>query len=498
MYSEPSRSVTSDAAAAVADRPASTQWRLPRVHSPRTLRLRLMLWNSALVLGVVAISLLSLRAAMGWAVLHESDQLLSEDAVEIQLAVQELHPDFQAIRDEMDRHATSHAHRSLFVQVYKEDGSLFWSSAGFGPTPTGPPVPATVGLPRSDGPHRVLDRWIRPRVGQLSLLRVGSSLDYARKDVDRLTGWMLVVLAAVALIAPVGGFWLAGRMTQPLARIIDSTNELHPTNLAERLSDRGTGDELDRLAFTINGFLDRIAGYVRRNREFASLAAHELRSPLAAIQSSAEVALTRDRPAEEYRDLLVDIIEQCEHLSSLIGQLLFLAETENAVIEDEGVVDLHEVIDRSFVIFHDVAEHLGISLRIVRLDHCEVRGNAHHLRQVVNNLIDNALKYTERGGRVELALLRDIASNQVVLTVRDTGKGISSEDFDHVFDRFYRSKEHRVRAHSSEASPATGQGIGLGLSICRAILQAHGGTIEVESTLGEGSTFTARLPAVNP
>src|SRR5262249_25090465 len=153
---------------------------------------------------------------------------------------------------------------------------------------------------------------------------------YVEEDISKLTQLMLIVGTILLIAAPLGGYWLAGRATQPLGEIIRTATNLHPSQLEERLPLRPTGDELDQLSATSNSLLDRIAAYLERNREFTANAAHDLRSPLAAIRSAVEVALNAPRSSQEYQDLLCDIVEQISDLSLLVNQLLLLAETDSA------------------------------------------------------------------------------------------------------------------------------------------------------------------------
>ena len=195
------------------------------------------------------------------------------------------------------------------------------------------------------------------------------------------------------------GYWLAGRATRPLATILQTTARLHPDNLSERLPLRGSGDELDRLSATINSMLDRLAAHLEQQRLFVANAAHELRSPLAAMRTSVEVALQRDRPAAEYRDLLADLVEQCAALSSLINSLLLLAEGDAGLLHADGEVRLDQLATAAVDMFQGIAEQRGLELGARTSEPVRVRGNSVHWREVIHNLIDNALKFTPAGGQ---------------------------------------------------------------------------------------------------
>ena len=257
--------------------------------------------------------------------------------------------------------------------------------------------------------------------------------------------------------------------------------------MEERLPIRGTLDELDQLSATINRFLDLLGDYLERNREFVANAAHELRSPLAAVQSSVEVTLNTDRTVEEYQDLLAEIADQCGQLRVLVNQLLLLAETDVRSSVDRRPVRFDRLVEKSIEMFRGAAEERGIQLAGDLEDPLTLYADGDRLRQVVNNLIDNSLKFTAKGGQVDVSLHIEPVAHELILTVTDTGMGISPDDLPHVFERFYRGDKSRQRENLTS-------GNGLGLSICHSIVLAHGGTIHAESEPGRGTTFTVLLP----
>jgi two-component system heavy metal sensor histidine kinase CusS len=261
---------------------------------------------------------------------------------------------------------------------------------------------------------------------------------------------------------------------------------------AGRSLDDSARDELDRLAQTINGPLDRIAAYLQERRDFLANAAHELRTPLAAIHSSVEVALNNNRSREEYENLLVEIIDQGACLEKLVNQLLLISETEmdaERLKSEFTFVPLDEVVARSVAMFRGVAESHDVSLEAHIHSNVHVFGSRHLLRQMVNNLIDNAVKYTPAGGHVWVDLVVRQAEHNagVRLCVADNGPGIAPSDVARVFERFYRADKSRSRMHETD-------GTGLGLSMCQAVVYAHAGTIACQSGLGEGTRMDVWLP----
>ncbi|MBI5761724.1 MAG: HAMP domain-containing histidine kinase [Planctomycetales bacterium] len=456
---------------------------------PRTLRLRLTLWNTAIVLLMVVATLIGVREGLRLSLLHETDELLLEDALEVRLTVEQA-DDLDHIHQELDRKAQSHTHRGLYVRLYDRRDNAIWASVN------SPEAKFSTALFTHDLKPVTAEnyRLVHLRIDKPGLpyvtIRVGCTLDTMQAQVLQLTELILIVGVLVLVLSPIGGYWLAGRATRPLAKIIDATNRLHPHNLAERLPQTGTRDELDRLAHTINGFLNRIAAYIEQNREFTANAAHELRSPLAAIQSSLEVALNSDRTTAEYQELLADLLDETSQLTRLINQLLLLAESDAGRLELSGdPFPFDRVVERAVEMFRGVAEAAEIELR-AEIDHSIwVRGDASRLRQVINNLIDNAIKYNRPGGWVRVELRRDAAQSVASLTVSDRGIGIASNDLPLIFERFYRGDKSRHR----EAPEGT-HGTGLGLSICHAVVTAHGGTISAKSGSAGGTIFAVTLP----
>ncbi len=457
----------------------------------RSLRFRLTVWNTAVVLLTVLLALFGVREGLRLSLIDELEKQLVDDSIEVSLTVEQVYPDLGEVFKEMNRKVKGHEDRDLFVQLLSADGNVLWSSDNTPPLdqislPSGPSGQALV---RSIPGYRLAQRRIHKADIPDYVVRVGSSLNMVAEDVAKLT--QLIIAAGVVLLflAPLGGFWLSGRATHPLARIITTADRLRPSHMEERLPIRGTGDELDKLSLTINRFLDLIGDYLERNREFVANAAHELRSPLAAIQSSVDVTLNSDRSVAEYQDLLVEIADECGQLGVLVKQLLLLAENDTARFEIERrPVEMVRLVERSIEMFRGAAEERGIQLTTECWNDTVVQGDADRLRQVINNLIDNSLKFTPRGGRVTVELKIDPQSRQVYLRVSDTGAGIDPADLPHIFERFYRGDKSRARERSAH-------GNGLGLSICKSIVEAHHGLIQAQSRPGQGTTITVYLPS---
>lgn len=457
-------------------------------HPLASLRARLTLWNAAVVVFVVVIALWAVREGLRWTLVAETEELLLQDAAEIALAVESCYPDLERLHGDLDRKAIGHSPRRMFVELLDAEGHSLWSSIHTPELLDLPPPRQAAGPLLAADPFRVAQRYVD--LGQRGgcWVRVGMSLEFVQADVAKLTRLSLIVGGLVLALAPLGGYLLSGRATKPLSDLIRTAARLRPSNLTERLPLRGSGDELDRLSATINGLLDRIALYLERHREFLANAAHELRSPLAAVHSSVEVALNTPRSTEEYQELLESIIDECGQLSTLVNQLLLLAENDAGFLEvQHRPVELGSILERAVDMFKGAAEERQVELTLHFDSRAIVSGDGPKLRQVIHNLIDNSLKFTPPGGRVQVALERDEAAGVALLRVADSGIGIAEHELPRIFERFYRVDKSRDRDDRRA-------GNGLGLSICAAIVEAHGGRIEATSRIGQGTTFLVRLP----
>jgi len=454
-----------------------------------TLRLRLTLLNTAGAAIVIALLLLAVRAGVRAALFRTADEDLRAAVRETTLALREI-DDLGLVVDALRRKSESHAERDWFVQLLDGAASTVWASDNCPDALRRRPVDETV-VEKID---QVGDfRWARRRVGDAAgrpiYVRIGMSTTTIDRSVGDLLRFLIPIGGGFLLLTPAAGYWLALRATRPIADILETAGRLQPTRLGDRLPTRDTGDELDRLSSTINRLLDEVAGYVDRQQQFVADAAHELRGPLAAIQNSLEVAGNRARSPEAYQTTIEDVLGETRHLSKLANDLLLLAEMGEADTQlPADVCDLDDLARQTVSMFSGVAEEHAISLEIRSVGRTAVSGDRQRLRQVISNLIDNAIRFTPAGGTIVLSVASDFPHSQAVLAVADDGRGIAADQAARVFDRFFQADDARNRGDSA-------RGGGLGLPICRSIVERHGGTIVVTSPgPGKGTTVTVRLP----
>jgi signal transduction histidine kinase len=252
------------------------------------------------------------------------------------------------------------------------------------------------------------------------------------------------------------------------------------------LAPRGTNDEMDDLIGTINGMIARLEDSFSRLAEFTADASHELRTFICALRGESEVLLSKGRTHEEYQEGLAHFIERFDHLNRMINDLIFLSKTDSSQADLKmSPLRLDDLLKEIWSLFYVVAEQKKIGFTLDPLQEVTVKGDKTRLQQLLTNLIDNAVKYTIEGS-IRIAMGKK--DGRVIVKIIDTGIGIPKEEQQNIFKRFYRVDKSRSRESG---------GVGLGLSITERIVSAHGGNIEVHSTVNEGSTFTVSLPIIS-
>lgn len=329
--------------------------------------------------------------------------------------------------------------------------------------------------------HRVIRVLTAPvRVG---VAQIGLPIDEFEEVRTGFTWLILFASPLFLLLAWLGGYWMSGRALKPVDRISQSAALISANRLDLRLPSSGTEDELDRLSCVLNSMLERLQDSFNRITEFTADASHELRTPVSVIQTTAELMQSRPRTLEEHVAGWKQVSNETERTARLITDLLTLARADagQAAFTFEAV-DITGVTQSAVNEMQVLAEDKGLSLVGPMSVAAQVRGDSDALQRLISILLDNAIKYTNAPGKVRIEVR---SGRQVEIVVSDTGLGIQTNELPMIFERFYRISKDRSRK--------TG-GTGLGLAIAKWIAEQHGGQIDVESTFGKGSTFTAVLP----
>lgn len=448
----------------------------------RSIGARLALWYTAVfMLGFVAL------AGVMWltvqrSLYHAIDETLLERAAGIERFIRDhkTRLDVDEVKEEF------RAHGELF-QVFDAEGSLVHRGTGL----AGAMLPLAPNA--ADRFENVLAAGEPLRFashafdvdGRAFTIQVAAPLHDLQAGL-RQAAWILLPMFPVVLaLSATGGYWLARRALAPIDEITRTARSLSAENLSARLAVPDTDDELARLSATLNEMLARLEGAFGRISRFTADAAHELRTPLAVMRTTAEVALRApEHESGEARAALEQILAEVERTSQLAENLLLLAKADSggAALERRNV-DLAAAVAEACAQVEVLARVQGLELEARLPERLNVSGDAHALRRLFLILLDNAVKYTPMGGRVEVTLRE--RTGEAVGEVRDSGIGIAPHDLPHVFDRFYRADRARSREHG---------GAGLGLSIALWIAESHGGAIAVTSELERGSRFEVRLP----
>ena len=317
----------------------------------------------------------------------------------------------------------------------------------------------------------------------VEIIQVAAPLARTREALSRYLTTLLALVPVAVGLAAAGGAVIASRALQPVREMSRAARQITAEDLGRRLSRRGADDEIDHLADTLNAMLEGLEAAFAQSRRFSADAAHELRTPLTALKGEMEVALRAARSPEEYRRVLASSLEEVEHLIRLAEDLLVFSRSSPGLAAPTAPVDLEPLLLEVLETGARRAQGVGVTMRADTFEPATVLGDAGALRRAILNLVDNAIKYTPAGGKVELSLVT--ASGQALVTVRDTGIGFEPGAAARIFEPFVRLDAARGRD--------TG-GTGLGLALVRSVVTAHGGAVEVESAPGAGSRFTIRLP----
>jgi len=340
-------------------------------------------------------------------------------------------------------------------------------------TPVRRPVFETVDSvrrARMSGPHRT---WIL----------VGKSMRSELAELRQLGIQLFGLGAGVVVFGLAGGWWISGLIVSPIRRISEQADAVSEKNLSQRIDVSGIDQELVGLASTLNTTFDRLEQAFARQVQLTGDASHELRTPLSVMRTQAELALSKTRTPEEYREALTGCLEAARRMTKLVDKLLTLARSDaGQLLQKQEVVILNTLVCGVVEELRPLAAARRVTLE-VKINPTVVRGDPTNLARVAMNLISNAIYYNIPEGRVDVELKSDKES--AVLVVQDTGRGIPVEAQEQLFNRFFRADTSRARASG---------GHGLGLAITKAIVEAHGGTIDFTSNEKQGTMFRVTLP----
>jgi two-component system OmpR family sensor kinase len=401
------------------------------------------------------------------------------------------------VYDETDPQESAFVQRATrFYQISDgETGALLLQSDGIEPlglTFTPAEVKSFHDEPRLHdiqtdyGRIRLTNSVITVKPGETYLLQVGTSLAAIDGALRRFLQLLLWGVPLCLLVAVIAGRWMASVALAPLSRFAASARTIDVTNLRQRLPERGVGDELDEVAHAFNDTLARVEAAVGEMRQFSTALAHELRTPITALRGEIELAAMKADSGDTYRRVAASQLEELDKLKRLIDHLLTLARAESGQIPvSHYPVDVAAIVRSVVEQIEAVAHAEGLELTCDAPGVVMIEGDEEWLERLLLNLLDNAFKFTPRGGRVAVRLSDE--GSEARLEVRDTGIGMPADVMTHVFERFYRA---------DPARSSTARGAGLGLSLVKWIVDRHDGSIDLDSQPGRGSVFTVHIKKI--
>lgn len=466
-------------------------WQRLTLRHRTALIITLFIWITAVSIGWIC------RSSFQYLLLRQTDSDLVDDVKDFLGRLDNaMLPFDSSITDAWNRRVAIHPLHRLFIRVTDPRNELIWESITAPPALLRP-TPIEIDRIQQVESYRFIQQQIHLRFADSSnvstplqkidaFLQVGYSVDLVANTIAQFDRWLLGALAVLVLGAPVVASLLSLWLLKPLTELTETTRGIALESL--RLIDRnGNGDEIDGLAETLNTLLVKVRSQLRENEDWIANSAHQLRSPLAAIISNVEV-VARRVPDGKANEMLQRVLTECEYLKRLVNQLLLLGEAKaDRQRSARHEVAWNELVEKSSDFYEAMAQSRDLRIRFTRLDRCAIEANPEQLRFVIHNLIDNAIKYTPAGGVIDVDLRRDEAANCCRLCIRDTGIGISPEDLPKVGRRFFRSNSGRDPSQ-------TPRGTGLGLHIVRTIVESMGGSLEIQSRLGEGTEVRVSLP----
>jgi heavy metal sensor kinase len=462
-----------------------------------TLAFRLTLWYAGIFMLSACVAFFFFYLLITSVIRQQTDQALSSEVRTFSSILSTQGP--EAVKRQAFIQAQAAGEKKVFFrllyitgQVFSSSNMSYWRDIGINRVAVNRlldsrvPILDTINIP--DRKHKV--RVLYSVIGPGMILQLGQSMENHTRIIEVFRKVFITTMVILLALAVVVGWFMARRALVGVETVTRTARRISEGSLEKRVPVKKRADEIDQLALTFNQMLDRIETLVTGIKEMSDNIAHDLKSPITRIRGIAEVSMTSGSSLQEYESMAAGTIEECDRLLDMINTMLIISRTEAGVNQlDCQTLNIAHLVRDACDIFQSPAEDKGLTLAYNGSENISIYGDIRLIQRMVANLLDNAIKYTPAKGRVDVSVATD-ADQLVQIAVRDTGRGISAKDREHIFERFYRCDPSRSQA-----------GTGLGLSFARAVARAHNGQISVTSAGGEGSTFTVRLsknpPAVD-
>lgn len=459
-----------------------------------TLAFRLTLWYAGIFMLSACVAFFFFYLLITTVIRQQTDQALSSEVRTFASILSSQGP--EAVKRQALLQAQAAGEKKIFFrllyitgQVFSSSNMSYWRDIGISRPAVNrlldsrEPVFDTISI--ADRKHKV--RVLYAVIGPGMILQLGQSMENHTRIIEVFRRVFITTMVILLALAVVVGWFMARRALVGVETVTRTARRISAGSLEQRVPVKKRADEIDQLALTFNQMLDRIEQLVTGIKEMSDNIAHDLKSPITRIRGIAEVSISAEASLEDYESMAAGTIEECDRLLDMINTMLLISRTEAGVNQLEyRQLDITRLVREACEIFQSAAEDKALTLACSSDQNAGLFGDLRLIQRMVANLLDNAIKYTPAGGRVDVTVAAG-AAQSILITVADTGPGISAQDREHIFERFYR-------CDPSRSQPGTG----LGLSFARAVARAHNGEITVASTPGEGSTFTVTLPKNPP
>jgi len=453
-----------------------------------SLSFRLTIWYAVFftITSIMALSIFYYRISA--ITMENTDDELFEELEEYQMLMAD--GGIDAIKIELEDEIESEG-EEVFYRILSTDGRILMSGnlEYYDNTPVSAEAMEALGngeeyvIETIETPsHEYKVRTIYGEITPTMILNMGLSLEDNHEYLSIFRNLILLLMIPLFFLAAIIGWFLARHALKGVEAVTQTAIEISKGSMEKRVKVKQRSYEVDRLANTFNDMLDRIQSLIKGMREMNDNVAHDLRSPLTRIRGIAEMTLMGKESISDYNEMAASTIEECDKLIEIINTMMDITETEAGVSPFKSEkMDIVKLIHSACELFDPIAKEKDVRLVTVLPESLMIEGDISKMQRLITNLLENAIKYNRQGGTVSISVTQD--QQRVNIAVEDTGLGIAEEELPRIFDRFYRCDRSRSQS-----------GIGLGLTLAKAIVKAFGGDIRVKSAVNQGSSFLVELP----
>ncbi len=418
------------------------------------------------------------------------DAQLSNDLLEFQRIYNSKGLD--GIREEIILESESEGVKQVFFSLHDQNGKMlissnmsYWGDLSIKPfllkrlNTKKSPIRETIAIPGHSHQARCIYGLIAPGY----ILQSGYNLNRNSQMIKKFKNIFIITILILMPASAFVGWFMAKKALIDISRVTQTALKITNGNFDNRVKIQSKGTELQHLADSFNNMLDKIQVLISEMQEMTDNIAHDLKSSITRMRGLAEITLTNKKSKRDYEITISNTIEECDNILVMIDTMLYISETEAGICRiDKKKIDLAKIINDACELFRPLSEDKNIQLITdIGTSQCEIEGSMQNIQRLVANLLDNAIKFTLPGGKINISVKEK--KKNILISFSDTGIGIHADALPNIFQRFYRCDESRTKA-----------GYGLGLSLCQAIAKSHGGSISVESTYGKGTLFSVLLP----